>query len=132
MYSRLLKKARQMTYTVANVKSAFAATGICPVNERCVLERSEKSMSWPVLTRSPGCSHRIVPVTPRHGHAILIHGHKTLNVLPQQTPNSKCCYAMVEKLLKAAEKNTAENVILTVKNANFHQKATATEDRQKT
>ena len=84
MYSRLLMKARQMTYTVANVKSAFAATGICLVNERRVLERSERSMSRPVLARSPGCSHRIVPATPRHGRTILIHGRKTLNVLPRK------------------------------------------------
>ena len=39
---------------------------------------------------------------------------------------------MVEKLLKAAEKATAENVILSVENANLRLKATATEDRQKT
>ena len=125
-------KAQQMTYTVANVKSAFAATGISLVNERHVLDRSKTTMSRCELAWSPGCLHRIVPAISKHPRALLIYGCKTLNVLPRQTLKSKYSYAMVEKLLKAAEKATAENVILTVENANLHQKATAAEDRQKT
>ena len=131
--SRLLMKARQMTYTIANVRSAFAATGISPVNESRVLDRSETSMSRSVRAPSAaGGSHRVVPATPGHGRAIMIHGRRTLKVLPRQTPTSKYSYAMVEKLLKAAEKATAENVILSVENANLRRKATAAEDRQKT
>ena len=41
-------------------------------------------------------------------------------------------YQLVQKLFKEAAKATAENVILTVENQTLHQKATATEDRQKT
>jgi hypothetical protein len=53
-------------------------------------------------------------------------------VLPRQTPHSKYRFEIVQKLLKAAAKATAENVILTVKNENLRRKATAAEDRVKT
>lgn len=41
---RLLVKARAMTYTFKNILSAFEATGICPLNERRVLESMQLLM----------------------------------------------------------------------------------------
>ena len=113
------------------MRSAFAATGIWPVNERRVLYRSRSETQKSVHTPSSR-SHRVVPATLGHGRAILIHGRKTLNVLPRGTPNSKYYYQLVQKLFKAAAKATAENVILTVENQTLRRKATAAEDRQKT
>ena len=53
-------------------------------------------------------------------------------MLPRQTPRSKYSITMVQKLLKAVEKATADNVILTVENENLRLKATSAEDRVKT
>ena len=123
-------RARGMTYTSGNAQSAFAATGIWPLNEHRVLNRNLTETQTSV--RTPSCSQLLIPATPAHGRAILMHGRRTLNVLPRQTPNSKYSYVMVQKLLKAAAKATAENVILSVENENLRQKATAAEDRLKT
>ena len=105
--------------------------GIWPVNERRVLDLSRSETRKSVHTPSSR-SYRVVPATPGHGRAILIHGCKTLNVLPRGTPHSKYSYQLVQKLFKAAAKATAENVILSVENQTLRRKATAAEDRQKT
>jgi len=120
-------KARTMTYTHQNVTSAFEATGIWPLNARRVLNRNNFDAST-----SPSGRSRAVPATPRHGRAIMIHGRRLLHVLPRQTPQSKHRFEMVQKLLKAAARATAENVILNVENENLRRKATAEEDMVKT
>ena len=124
-------KAREMTYCPGNIRSAFAATGIWPVNERRVLDREQPETQGPMRKPTSPSRHPI-PATPMHGQAILMHGRRTLKVLPRQTPRSKYSYTMVQKLLKAAEKATADNVILTVENENLRLKATSAEDRVKT
>ena len=123
-------KARGMTYTPGNVRSAFEATGIWPLNERRVLDRGRSETRKAVHT--PSRLHRVIPATPCHGRAILIHGRRTMNALPRQTPESKYRFELVQKLYKAAAKATAENVILTVENENLRRKASSAEDRKKT
>ena len=120
-------KRRTMTYTHQNVTSAFEATGIWPLNARRVLNRNNFDAST-----SPSGRSRAVPATPRHGRAIMIHGRRLLHALPCQTPQSKHRFEMVQKLLKAAARATAENVILNVENENLRRKATAEEDMVKT
>lgn len=126
-------KARGLTYKPGNIKSAFAATGIWPLNERRVLDlgRSETRGTVPHKP-TPSRFHRVIPATPVHGRAILIHGRRLMKALPRQTPHSKYCHSMVEKLHKAAAKATADNVILTIENQNLRKKATSAEDRVKT
>ena len=124
-------KAREKTYTPRNIKRAFEATGIWPVNERRVLDHRRSETRTPVRTPASR-SLRFVPATPGHGRAILIHGRHTLNVLPRRSPHSKYCYEMVNKLYKAAARATAKNVILEVENDNLRRKAASAEDRLKT
>ena len=123
-------KARRKTYTKRNIQRAFEATGIWPMNERRILDHTRSETRKPMRTPASR-SHRVIPVTPGHGRAILIHGRYTMNVLPRQTPRSIYAYGMVEKLYKAAAKATAQNVILTIENANLRQKATSAADRAK-
>ena len=126
-------KARGLTYKPGNIKSGFAVTGIWPLNERLVpdLGRSETGGTIPHMA-TPTHFHRVIPTTPVHGCAILIHGHCVIKAPPRRTPHSKYCHSMVEKLLKAAAKATADNVILTIENQNLRKKATCAEDRVKT
>ena len=124
-------KARGLTYTPGNVRSAFEATGIWPLNERRVLDR-DRSETHKAVREPISPSRRFIPANPVHSRAILIHGRRTLRVLQRSTPRSKYSFSLVEKLVKAAERATAENVILTVENENLRRKATSAEDRIKT
>ena len=120
-----------MTYTKKNIQSAFEATGIVPLNERRVL--SPKKCTFSLNIKQPATKPEFrVPVTPSHGRSILIHGRKTLNALPNSTPKSKYNHALVTKLLNAAARATADNVILAIENANLREKATSAADRAKT
>ena len=131
IFDRLLIKARKMTYTKKNIHSAFEATGIVPVNEHRVL--SPKKSTFTFESQQPAMKPQFqVPVTPRHGRSILIHGRKTLNALPKSTPRSQYNHALVTKLLNSAARATADNIILAIENANLREKATSVADRAKT
>ena len=120
-----------MTYTKKNIQSAFEATGIVPLNERRVLS-PKRSPTGAHIQQPPTKPEFRVPVTPSHGRSILIHGRKTLNALPKSTPKSKYTHCLVTKLLNAAARATADNVILAIENANLREKATSAADRAKT
>lgn len=120
-----------MTYTKKNIQSAFEATGIVPLNERRVLNPTKSTFSLDIKQPATKPEFRI-PATPSHGRSILIHGRKTLNALPNSTPKSKYNHALVTKLLNAAARATADNVILAIENATLREKATSAADRAKT
>ena len=122
-------KVRALTYTVKNIKSAFEATGISPLNEHCVLDPTgSKTVSEAISTVT-----KRFPVMPTHGRAILMHGRHIMNALPKaMTPNSLYTRGMVQKLFNAAARATAENVVLSIENANLRKKATSVADRLKT
>ena len=82
------------------------------------LGRSETRGTMP-HEATPSRFHHVIPTTPVHGRAILIQGRRVMKALPRQTPHSKYCHSMVEKLLKAAAKATADNVIHTIENQNL-------------
>ena len=48
--SRLLMEAREKTYTPCNIKRAFEAIGIWPLNERRVLDQRRSETRVPVRT----------------------------------------------------------------------------------
>ena len=122
-------KARGMTYTQKNILSAFEATGIHPVNERRVIDPNAKKVV--VLAKVPRPKFS-VPATPAHGWSIIIHGWRTLKALPDATPHSQYNKLLVEKLVNAAARATADNVILAMENLTLRQKATTATDRAKT
>lgn len=62
----------------------------------------------------------------------MMHGHHTINALPDGTPHSKCNCGMVEKLIHAAARARTDNVILSIENSNLQKKATSAADREKT
>ena len=118
-----------MTYTRKNILSAFEATGIHPINERRVTKPEEKK------TRNLGetaTARFKIPATPAHGRSIIMHGRRTLKALPDSTPRSQHNKLLVEKLVNAAAKATADNVILAMENLTLRQKATSAADRVKT
>ena len=120
-----------MTYTKKNIQSAFEATGIVPLNERRVLNPTKSTFSLDIKQPATKPEFR-TPATPSHGRSILIHGRKTLNALPNSTPKSKYNHALVTKLLNAAARATADNVIRAIENATLREKATSAADRAKT
>ena len=120
-----------MTYTKKNIQSAFEATGIVPLNEGRVLSSKKSTFSLDIKQPATKPEFR-VPVTPSYDRSILIHGRKTLNALPNPTPKSRYNHALVTKLLNAAARATADNVILAIENANLREKATSAADRAKT
>ena len=61
-----------------------------------------------------------------------MHGRQTLRALPDATPHSRHNKLLVEKLVNAAAKATADNVVLAMENLTLRQKATSAADRAKT
>lgn len=109
---RLLLQARDKTYTVKNIKSAFEATGISPCNPRRVLNTmkgKKKEEDAPKVKDYPGS---LQPRTPYHGKSLASHTRHTVALFKSKSPSSSHQKLMVEKLARAAEKATAENVIL--------------------
>jgi len=122
-----------MTYTKKLILSAFEATGISPLNERCVLPPEEKPHRTASTIMAESKQREFfVPKTPKHGRSILIHGRKTLAALPKSSPKSRYHHALVEKLFNAAAQVKADNVILTIENQNLRHKATSAADKEKT
>ena len=122
-------KARGMTCTQKNILSAFEATGIHPVNERRVMDPDAKKAAASAKVPRPKFP---VPATPAHGRSIIIHGRRTLKALPDATPRSQYNKLLVEKLVNAAARATADNVVLAMENLTLRQKATSAADRAKT
>lgn len=116
-----------MTYSVANIKSSFEATGIQPLNPRRVLPN-------PIPRAKDTRAIRVgftIPATPTHGRSILMHGRRTMNLLPDGTPLSKLKRGMVQKLVTAAAAAIADNVILVTENTRLRKRAMTAEEKQK-
>lgn len=121
-------EARGNTYSAANIKSAFAATGIAPLNPRRILPAlGVEVRSRETRTIRVGFC---IPATPTHGRSILMHGRRTMNLLPDGTPLSKFKRGMVEKLVTAATAAIADNVILMTENTRLRKKAMTAEEKQ--
>lgn len=123
----LSQEARAMTYNTANIRSSFEATGIEPLNPRRVL---------PILGThiKETCSIHIgfsISATVTHGRSILMHGRRTMNLLPDGTPLSKLKRGMVEKLVTASAASIADNVILVTENTRLRKRAMTAEEKQK-
>jgi len=106
-----------MTYTVKNITSAFEATGIWPLNSRRVLNimrdnKNPADLSPVKQTSASGIP--IIPRTPYHGKSLASHTRRTVALFQKNTPSASSSHqkTMVEKLARAAECATAENVIL--------------------
>lgn len=106
-----------MTYSVANIRSSFEATGIVRLNPRRVLFILGTSIKE---TRSIHIGFNI-QVTPTHAQGILMHGRHTMNLVPNGTPLSKLKRGMVENLVTAAAASIADNVILVTKNTRLRE-----------
>ena len=108
-----------MTYTVKNISSAFEATGIWPLNSRRVLNIMRDKDNPPNLspakqTSASASGIPIIPRTPYHGKSLASHTPRTVALFQRNSPSASSSHqkTMVEKLARAAERATAENVIL--------------------
>lgn len=108
-----------MIYTVKNISSAFEATGIWPLNSRRVLNIMRDKDNPPNLlpagrTSASASGIPIIPRTPYHGISLASHTRRTVALFQRNSPSASSSHqkTMVEKLALAAERATAENVIL--------------------
>jgi len=106
-----------MTYTVTNISSDFEATGIWPLNSSRVLNiMRDKDNAANISPMKPTSTSDIpsIPRTPYHGKSLVSHTRRTVPLFQRNSLSASSAYqkTMVEKLAQAAERATAENVIL--------------------
>jgi len=101
---RLITPAREATYTEENIRHAFEATGIWPLNGRRVLDSRARSVA-------PASLVAAMSATPRHARAVYRLQSNVVRLISRDTPRSREARTLVRQLGKAAERSLAEGVL---------------------